>query len=303
MKGYSFDTAFIRQVLPHLQECYGFDEYEIGSELSNIITRHHTEKRFDKDLYNKYKNSVAYGLNVDEEVIIPVSDDFDTQYYAIESLCQKYNLINNEFGLSLLFMATIFNRERNDLTVCEEVEYMKNDLAMGAHILRADFLRLFIVLNKDKPRYNKSIKVGYTEQKKTVKLENKYGLFACMLNEYIKEKIGKITVEEAQKELELFYSDRKGRKSKDPYLNYIIHGTYNLVALIFPSEKVTVEQCTFLLEYLKAIQEIKEGDTLDNVNLLQSTVRSLISSSYTPVERHIKLKKFKSINLGYLSKP
>lgn len=301
MKGLPFDTAFIRQALPLLQECYGFDEYEIGSELSNIINRHHTEKRFDEDLYNKYKDSVAYGLNVDEEVIIPVTDDFDTQICAIELLCKKYDIIEKVSGHSLLFMATIFNRERNNLTVCEEADNIKNDLDMGAHILRPDFLRLFVVLNKDIPLYNTSIKVGYTEQRKTVKLENRHGLFAYMLNEYIKEKIGEITVEEAQKELDLFYSDKKGRKSKDPYLNYIIHGTYNLVVLIFPSEKVTVEQCTFLLEYLKAIQEIKEGDKLDDVNLLQSTVKSLISSSYTPVEHHIKLKKYKSVNWGYLS--
>lgn len=300
MKGFSFDTAFIRQALPLLRECYGFDEYEIGSELSNIINRHHTEKRIDEDLYKKHKDTVAYGLNVDEEVIIPITDDFDTRFYAIESLCQKYDIIDNVFGLSLLFMATIFNRERNNLTVCEEAENIKNDLDMGAHILRPDFLRLFVVLNKDNPRYNTSIKVGYTEQKNTVKLENRHGLFAYMLNEYIKEKIGEITVEEAQKELELFYSDKKGRKSKDPYLNYIIHGTYNLVALIFPSEKVTVKQCSFLLEYLKAIQEIKDGDKLDNVNLLQSTVRSLIGSGYTPVEHHLKLKKYKSVKLNYL---
>lgn len=52
---------------------------------------------------------------------------------------------------------------------------------------------------------------------------------------------------------------------------------------------MTVEQCKFLLEYLKIIGQVEEGDTLANLNTLQSTVRSLLRSKHTPVEKHIKI--------------
>ena len=111
-----------------------------------------------------------------------------------------------------------------------------------------------------------------------------------MLNGFVKQMLGDITVEMAEQELKTKYSDDKGRKSNNPYLNYIINGTYNFINHFIPSDTVTVEQCKFLLAYLKAIDQVNEGDTLDNLNTLQSAVRSLISSKLTPIERHMKRK-------------
>ena len=118
-----------------------------------------------------------------------------------------------------------------------------------------------------------------------------------MLNDYIKQKLGNITVEKAEKELEIFYSDDRGRKSDNPYLNYIINGTYNFIKHFIPSDKVTVEQCRFLLEYLKAIGQVKEGDSLADLNTLQSTVRSMLCYKYTPVDKHVKRKSMPSLPL------
>lgn len=119
-----------------------------------------------------------------------------------------------------------------------------------------------------------------------------------MMKEYLRQKLGDMTTEAAQEELNKLYSADKGRKSKNPYLNYIIHGTYNFVAEnIFPNDKVTVEQCRFLLLYLQAIGQIKENDKLNNINNLQSHIRELLKSQRTPVQKHVKEGQYKGLPL------
>ena len=129
-------------------------------------------------------------------------------------------------------------------------------------------------------------------------IANKEGWFSDFLNAVIKQMLGDITIEEAEQELEKEYSDEKGRKSRDPYLNYIINGTYNYIKRFLDSdnETVTVKQCRFLLEYLKIIGRVKDGDIIANINNLQSTVKSLISYKFTPVEKHIKASRFSLID-------
>ena len=76
----------------------------------------------------------------------------------------------------------------------------------------------------------------------------------------------------------------------DPYLNYIINGTYNYITYFIKSDndKVTVEQCRFLLEYLKVIGQVRDEDAIAKINTLQSSVRSLLNSTLTPVDKHIR---------------
>ena len=85
------------------------------------------------------------------------------------------------------------------------------------------------------------------------------------------------------------YSNDRGRKSSDPYLNYIINGTYNYITHFLKSDnKVTVEQSEFLQEYLIIIGRVKKGDALSDLNNLQSTIAGFLKSKLTPVAKHIK---------------
>ena len=97
-----------------------------------------------------------------------------------------------------------------------------------------------------------------------------------LLDEHITKEVGTITLEEAKEKLAQV-KESKGRKSKAPYLNYIINGIYN---------SVTVEQCKFVRKYLLAMGFISSHDKLYDINHLQSTIKSLISSKSTPVQRH-----------------
>lgn len=299
----TFNIPLLKDYLPILEECYGFDLGEISSELSWIVSLHHREKRFDNELASQfidekgYLHGASYAMNTNEDLGIRTTDEFNVQIDLIGDLCNQYfedQDIFNTVVYILVFMSAIFNRDMNDLYLDEEAENIRQDFMRNTYVVRPDLLKLFIALNKPKHKYNTPMKICFKADSPHL-IQNKDGWFSYMLNDYIKQKLGDITVKEAEEELEFFYSDEKGRKSDNPYLNYIINGTYNFIKHFMPSEKVTAEQCKFLLEYLKVIGQVKEGDSLANLNTLQSTVKSLISSKHTPVEKHVKRKSMPSL--------
>lgn len=301
----TFNIPQLKDSLPILEECYGFDLCEISSELSRIVGIHHAEKRFDNELAKQfideegYLHSASYAINTNDDLGIRTTKEFDDQMDLIVDLCAQNIEDNNMFNAVvyiLVFMSAIFNRDMNDLYLDQEAEDIRQDFMRNTYVVRPDLLRLFIALNKPKHKYDTPMKICFKTDSPHL-IQNKDGWFSYMLNDYIKQKLGDITVKEAEEELDFFYSDEKGRKSDNPYLNYIINGTYNFIKHFMPSEKVTVEQCKFLLEYLKAIGQVKEGDTLANLNTLQSAVKSLISSKHTPVEKHVKRKSMPSLPL------
>lgn len=301
----SFHIPQLKASLPILKECYGFDLDEIFDELTYLIVVQHNEKRFDSDLAHQFLNeegninAVSYAMNTNDDFGIRATEDFYSQIDLIIALCEQHikdpDLLN-EAVFILIFMSAIFNRDMNGLYLDHEMESMKQDFLRSTYIVRPDLLRLFIALNKPKHKFEIPIKICFKTDSPHL-IQNKDGWFSDMLNDYIKQKLGDITVEEAEEELDFFYSDEKGRKSDNPFLNYIINGTYNFIKYFMPSDKVTVEQCRFLLEYLKVIGQVKEGDMLANLNTLQSAVRSLISSKHTPVEKHVKRKSMRTLPL------
>lgn len=299
----SFPIPELKECLPILQACYGFDIDEISEELMQIYTLHYSEKRIDKDLASRFTNenghidATSYAMNTTDDLFINVTEEFYKQINSIVELCCSYieELNQQESAVFVMMLMTaIFNRDLNGLYNDSEFEAMRVDYWRNAYVVRPDLLRLFIALNKPKHPYETPIKICFKTDSPHLIL-NKEEWFSDMLNDYIKQKLGEMTVEEAEEELEIYYSDDKGRKSDNPYLNYIINGTYNCIRHFLPSETVTVVQCKFLLEYLKIIGQVKDSDTLANLNTLQSKVKSLISSKHTPVEKHAKRKNMRSL--------
>ena len=298
-----FNIPELKASLPILQECYGFDLDEIFSELTHIIVVQHNEKRFDKDLARRFTNEegnidpIAYSINTNDDFGIRSTEDFDVQINQIIDLCKQQiedSTLLDQVVFVLVFMSAIFNRDINGLHLDEEIESMRLDYLRSTYVVRPDLLRLFIALNKPKHKFETPIKICFKTDSPHL-IQNKDDWFSDMLNDYIKQKLGDITLKEAEEELEFFYSDERGRKSDNPYLNYIINGTYNFINHFMPSSKVTVEQCKFLLDYLKAIGQVKEDDSFANLNTLQSAVKSLISSKHTPVQKHVKRKSMRTL--------
>ena len=288
-----FNIPQLKSVLSILDDCYGFDIIEISAELAESIKPYINNRTLDKIVIeqqaagNKRLSILDYAINIDGDVKISTSDDFDKQKEDIINLCERYILdeeMQDKSKLILSFMAAIFNRN----TTKNNPEDIVKRYQENWNKLHPDLLRLFIALNKPKHKHDTPIKICFnTDSPHTI--NNSDGWLSDILNGLVQSVLGDVSLEEAERVLTT-YSDDRGRKSSNPYLNYIINGTYNYITYFIKSDidKVTVEQCRFLLEYLKIIGQVGDGDTIAKINTLQSKVRSLLDGALTPVDKHIR---------------
>lgn len=292
MLGYFYSTKDLRPMLPILKEHFAFDYTEISYELGLVVNMHIREKRLNKELLaKKYSNNIAlYGLHSDETICIPVSDDFEAKLENLESLCAMFDEnIDAENAYEILsFMSAVFDKEKNRLSreAFPDFEEAKMDAKLKDKI-QLDLYRLYIALHSHSKIKETSPMKIYFKGDSPHEITNFDGWMFRLLDEHITKEVGNITLEEAKQKL-VQIKEQKGRKSKDPYLNYIINGIYNYIASLIPSEKesVTVEQCKFVREYLLAMGFISSHNNNYDINHLQSTIKSLISSKSTPVQRH-----------------
>ena len=289
----SFYIPQLKSVLPILKASYGFDTIEISRELAESLQPYVDERKLDEiaqEQLNKGEKKLLlldYAINIDGEIEMSTSDNFAQLSESIKNLCNQHLEDEAERDTTtfiLTFMAAIFDRDTNFV----HPEDLMRNYRKHWSMIHPDMLRLFIALNKPRHRNDTPIRISYKTDSPHL-IENREGWLSSMLNAFIRQVLGEMSIEQAEEDLKK-YSDERGRKSSNPYLNYIIHGTYNHITHFLKSDngKVTVEQCRFLLEYLKIIGQVQDGDTLANLNTLQSTVRSLINSSLTPVDKHIK---------------
>ena len=288
-----FNIPKLKSTISILEDCYGFDIIEISNELAESLKPYINDRALDKIVLeqqvagNKRLSILDHAISIDVDVEISTSADFDKQQGDIINLCERYisdEDMQSKSKFILCFMAAIFNRN----TTKQDPEDIVKRYQENWNILHPDLLRLFIALNKPRHKHDTPIKICYnTDSPHTI--TNRDGWFSDMLNGLIKQVLGNITLKKAEEELAT-YSDDRGRKSSNPYLNYIINGTYNYVTYFIKSDndKVTVEQCRFLLEYLKIIGQVRDGDAIAKINTLQSSVRSLINGNLTPVDKHIR---------------
>lgn len=184
----SFYIPRLKALLPTLEECYGFDIYEISYELSRLM--HYNEKRTNDDLEKMYTdkngslNTIFYGINTEEHLGIRTTADFNEQFDSIVNLCSNYikdKELLDETTFILLFMSAIFNRDINDLNFDAPGEDLKQELMRSSYVVRPDLLRLFIALNKTKHKYNTPIRICFNTDSPHL-IKNEDGWFSGMLN-------------------------------------------------------------------------------------------------------------------------
>ena len=290
-----FHIPQIKSFLPTLKECYGFDTIEIANELAKAIEPLLNPNTIDKIAWEQCRNGKGkivlfeYAMNINENIDVCTTDDFDEQIKAIYDLCEHYienREMLDEAKFILVFMSAIFNRDSNGLHNNNDTKHLIRDI----NGLRYDLLNLFIALNKPQHEHDTPIKIHLNTDNHSHTINNHRGWLSDILNGLAKNALGEITVEKAEQELKEKYSNVRGRKSSNPHLNYIINGTYNFITKFLDSDKgkVTVKQSEFLQKYLIIIGQIKNGDNIANLNTLQSNVTSLLASGLTPVVKHIK---------------
>ncbi len=294
MLGYCYNTKEIRLILPILKKCFAFNYAEISCELANIVNKHVKEKRLNKELLARYSNNAAlYGLYSDDIIKIPVSKNFETKLENLKSLCATFyedkGVADTDPYKVLGFISAIFDRERSKSGKEAFPDYEEESTeAKIKEKIKSDLYLLYIALHR-KGKRNSPIKICLKGDSPH-EIRNFDGWMFRLLDEHITKEVGNITLEEAKRELAQV-KEQKGRKSKDPYLNYIINGIYNFISSLIPNEEklVTVRQCEFICKYLFIMGLISDHDRLYDINHLQSTIRSLITSQCTPVQRHGQL--------------
>lgn len=289
-----FHIPQIKSFLPTLKECYGFDTIEIANELAKTIKPFLSPNDIDKIAWEQCRNGKGkivffdYAMNINENIDICTTDDFEMQTKAILDLCEQYienKEMLDEAKFIFVFMSAIFNRDMNGLHNNDDIKQLIRDI----NGLRYDLLNLFLALNKPQHDYDTSIKIRFDTDNHSHTINNHRGWLSDILNGLAKNVLGEITVEKAEQELKDKYFNVRGRKSSKPHLNYIINGTYNFITKFIYSDKgtVTVKQSEFLQKYLIILGQVKNRDTLANLNTLQSNVKSLLASGLTPVAKHV----------------
>ena len=135
-------------------------------------------------------------------------------------------------------------------------------------------------------------------------INNKDCWFETCLNEYLHQYLGVSNLEEAQKELDIIYGNKKvGNKMIAPIQSLYIWGTYQLLQnthLKSTKEKVpTRPQANLIESYLRAIELINTDDVTTDANNIRSRLNSFLKK-YDTVEALLDYKTFKSspYNIG-----
>lgn len=304
----TFDIPTIKLLYSELNRCFGFTYGDISYELGQGYSKkclHLTAE--EKELAKQCRSEDGWGIDIikfalltQDSIYIRVTDDFPNCLNSTKELCDDYNIVELENGeevsFILLFMATVFNRDLNNLLDDTEQANVQDDFNRYTYKIRPDMLKLYLGLCQKKRQINNKLKISIQGNSPT-KLENYECWFEEMLKNYLNQYLGVDNKEEAQNELDTLYSDRQGRKTDNFYLNYIFTSIYLFVQENIIHSKpniVTVEQCKFLHSYFVSLNLIKPEDKNNNLNNLQSTIKSLISSSVNPLNRYKLSKQYKA---------
>ncbi|GAB6983085.1 hypothetical protein [Prevotella dentasini] len=303
-----FSIVDLKWIYSGLQECYGFDYSELSEEFSSILQQHYPFKH-EADILAKATTEDGkvdiqkFALETNDCVAIPITTEFAKQvkeFYSIFSSIFIPELDGSAIHCeALCLMAAIYYRDKHHL-FSEIHEDIMNDDFVYSRKIRPDQLKLFIELSKGRKRTWDNIKISVGNNSPVI-LGNYEWWLSQKLFELLRKDLGDITVEEAEKELKELYSDERGRKSADPHLNYFMLGSYLYIRkfLIQDNGKVTTSQCDFLLRYLTVFGILDRQDKNFQVNNLQATIKSLLSSKVNPIQKHIKEREYRS-NFGVI---
>lgn len=298
-----FSIVDLKRIYSGLQECYGFDYSELSEEFSSILQQHYPFKH-EADILAKATaedgkvDVQKFALETNDCVAIPITTEFAKQvkeFYSIFSSIFIPELDGSAIHCEVLcLMAAIYYRDKHHL-FSEIHEDIMNDDFVYSRKIRPDQLKLFIELSKGRKRTWDSIKISVGNNSPVI-LGNYEWWLSQKLFEILRKDLGDITVEEAEKELKELYSDERGRKSADPHLNYFMLGSYLYIRnfLIQDNDKVTTSQCDFLQKYLTVFGILDKQDKNFQVNNLQATIKSLLSSKVNPIQKHIKEREYRS---------
>ncbi|WP_148375424.1 MULTISPECIES: hypothetical protein [Butyricimonas] len=130
--------------------------------------------------------------------------------------------------------------------------------------VRPEMLQLYLFLERDKRKKDKSITLSNNQEKITINNAME-SWFSNLLDSYLHIYLGVNSIEEAEEELKEVYSSKKGRKADNPARNLVIMGIYRLLKKHSQLKDSKIHD--FIYEYMCIIEE---GDVVN------ATIKSVI---------------------------
>lgn len=302
MATYSVYIPILKAYFPILNRYWGFEYSDIAFELSKIYIKHLENKSINKKIYsacleNGYVNDIKYALECQEYVKIRCTEDFKDNIDKLESFFLKHN-VEDPFRDLFFLISVLSNRQIKNL------DFYKNELGIDSGYvdymnymekIRPEMLKLYVSMkeNGNAKQQDITFKIGNNSP---IRLKNNQKWIEKMILEYLDKYLGVNSLEEANEELNSLYSDSKGRRIKKPYMNYFICATYRFISEHIKQSienKVTAEQCKFLIDYLMCIDIITLKDKICDLNTMQGVINSFLKSSSDPIQNYLKYKDYR----------
>ena len=144
--------------------------------------------------------------------------------------------------------------------------------------VRPEMLQLYLFLERDKRKRDKSITLSNNQEKITINNAME-SWFTNLLDSYLHIYLGVNSIEEAEEELKEVYSSKKGRKADNPAQNLVMVGIYRLLVNHSCMKKKS-DIFNFIHDYMVAIGLIISGDI--DVNYINAKIAYLEKHGYKP---------------------
>lgn len=299
MELYLFKNKIIREVKEELRHCFAYSDDDLFADLCGLNLKSFIDAGIDVS-----NTGLKYDIETKEwkegpiDRLLFVRSISEFKQYA-KSFANKCAIrqIEEKHVCALTFMAAIFTRTIHHLIEDTDVFDMEQNQRWYSISMRPNLLNLYIALKQNK---GKTATIRFGKGKPITVDDKGFAWFHYMMEKYLDKFLAVNSVQEAQEELEDLYPSLMGKKVKHDqlYLNYIMASTYTYISRnIIPSQenKITVEQCSFLLDFLTEFNFISPQDKNNKLNNLQSTIKSLIIDSKSHIiERFRRNKRMKA---------
>ena len=149
----------------------------------------------------------------------------------IEELVEGSN-IPEEYQVAMvhvLWILAIIYKKHEAFKPILDPELLEETYNMDTYFqqVRPEMLQLYLFLERDKRKKDKSITLSNNQEKITINNAME-SWFTNLLNSYLHVYLGVNSIEEAEEELKEVYSSKKGRKADNPAQNLVMVGIYRL---------------------------------------------------------------------------
>lgn len=200
----------------------------------------------------------------------------------IEELTSELLDKNRDTIFYILWMLAIIYKKHEAFKPILDPELLEETYNMDTYFqqVRPEMLQLYLFLERDKRKKDKSITLSNNQEKITINNAME-SWFTNLLDSYLHVYLGVNSIEEAEEELKEVYSPKKGRKADNPAQNLVMVGIYRLLVNHSGMERKS-DIYKFILDYMELIGLVKDEDKQIDENYINSKIAYLEKHGYKP---------------------